>query len=326
MTSLPTPWYWKGLAHHALKPAAVVYRAAQTIRALRRRSATHEIPLLVVGNPRVGGSGKTPISIDLVERLRARGGVAAWIARGVGGDGRTGLVADDATAAQVGDEAVMASRRLGAFCYAGVPRSVLIRKAAEQGCSIAVSDDGMQSPDLNPDRLLVVLRAEDPWGNGQRLPAGPLREGPECLERAHVIVWHGLDQGPPELPSDADERWVGAWYELMMPDLDAGKAVGLCTSIADPERFRRSVIGQGVKPTDWVSRSDHRRLPLTELDRSKTWLTTEKDWARHAHEIPQGLDLRVVRLGLRWSDQGRRIEAMLDELAKAEVDTGSSGQ
>ncbi len=325
MSSLPTPWYWKGLAHHALKPAALLYRAAQTLRASRRRDQAHEIPLVIVGNPRVGGSGKTPISFDLVERLRARQQAAAWIGRGVGGDGRAGVIGAQATAAQFGDEALMASRRLGEHCYAGVPRSDLIRKAAQNGCSIAVSDDGMQSPDLLPSLLIVVLRAEDPWGNGQRLPAGPLREGPESLERADLIVWHGLDQGAPHLPADADERWVTAWYELQLPDLDPGKPIGLCTSIADPERLRRSVIGQGVEPTDWVVRGDHRRLPLNDLDRSKTWLTTAKDWARHAHEVPAGLDLRVVGLVLRWSDNGRQIEAMLDALVQAEVDTRSSG-
>ena len=124
-------------------------------------------------------------------------------------------------------------RRLGADCFAGVPLA-LIAAAFERGCAVVVSDDGMQSPDLRADQLVVVLRAEDPWGNGRRLPAGPLREGPECLERADLIVWHGLDLGAPELPAQADERWVSAWYELELPDLDRTQRIGLCTSIMIP--------------------------------------------------------------------------------------------
>ncbi len=191
---------------------------------------------------------------------------------------------------------------------------------------MVVSDDGMQSPDLQPDRLVVILRAEDPWGNGRRLPAGPLREGPECLDRADVIVWHGLDQGEPQLPPEADERWVAAWYEVALPDLEDGRSIGLCTSIADPVRFKRSVRAQGIDFAECVFRADHRALPLEDLDRSKTWLTTEKDWARHVHHAPKDLDLRVVRLHLRWADTGRQIEALLEGLFQGEVDTREPGQ
>ena len=326
MSRLPVPWYWRGIACHALKPAAFLYRTAQGWRSLRRRQTAHEIPLVIVGNPRVGGSGKTPISIDAIERLKNKDRRSAWVARGVGGNGYFGLVDDHCTADQVGDEAIMAYRRLGTDCYSGVPRSKLITTASELGCVAVVSDDGMQSPDLQPDRLIVVLRAEDPWGNGLRLPAGPLREGPECLVRADLIVWHGLDRGQPELPPEADKRWVSAWYELILPDLDGSQTIGLCTSIADPERFRRSVRAQGLEESECVFGGDHRPLPLGDLDRSKTWLTTEKDWARHIHNVPRDLDLRPVGLRLRWADGGRQIEDLLEGLFQGEVGSSKTGQ
>ena len=326
MSRLPVPWYWRGFARHALKPAAFLYKTAQGWRSARRRDVAHEVPLVVVGNPRVGGSGKTPISIDVIERLKNQGKRAAWVGRGVGGNGYLGLIDDQRTSADVGDEAVMAYRRLGADCYSGVPRSQLITTASHNGCVAVVSDDGMQSPDLYPDRLIVVLRAEDPWGNGLRLPAGPLREGPECLERADLVVWHGLDRGEPELPAEADARWVAAWYEIDLPDLEDARAIGLCTSIADPERFRRSVRAQGIDVGELIARGDHRALPLQDLDRSRTWLTTEKDYARHLHDVPEDLDLRCVHLRLRWGDSGGQIEALLEGLFQGEVDSEESGQ
>ena len=326
MSRLPTPWYWRGVTSQALRLLAALYRSAQHVRSQRRRCEPHELPLIIVGNPRVGGSGKTPISLDLVARLRAQGARAAWVGRGVGGTGYCGLISSEQTAQDVGDEAAMACARLGPDCFAGVPRSRLIAAAFQRGCAVVVSDDGMQSPDLRADQLVVVMRAEDPWGNGRRLPAGPLREGPECLERADLIVWHGLDLGAPELPAQADERWVSAWYELELPDLDRTQRIGLCTSIADPERFRRSVEAQGLPVDQLVTRADHRRLPLAALDRNLTWLTTEKDMARHHHELPAGLDLRVVGLRLCWGDPQGRVDQLLHRALKRDVDTEESSQ
>ena len=121
-SGLPQPWYWRGAASTALTPASWAYAAAQSWRAGRRRQAAHEIPLVVVGNPRVGGSGKTPISIDAVLRLRTLGLRGAYIARGVGGDGRLTQVTDLHRASEVGDEAVMARGQLGGDCFAGTPR------------------------------------------------------------------------------------------------------------------------------------------------------------------------------------------------------------
>ena len=300
-----------------MTPMSWLWKAGQQWRHGRRRTEVHELPLLVVGNPRVGGSGKTPISIDLVERARDLGFEPCWIGRGVGGDGRIRQVTAETGSAQVGDEALMARHRLGSHCYSGVPRSAVIRMAQRHGCGLAISDDGMQSPDLLPDQLIVCLRAEDPWGNGRILPAGPLREGPECLQRADLVVWHGLDQGAPELPVEADERWVTAWYEVTVPELPPDREIGVATAIADPFRLVRTVEASGQDVGRVLTAPDHRQLPLRQLDPQMTWLTTSKDFARMAESLPENLDIRVVEVKLRWGDGGERVEQMLRSLAMA---------
>ncbi len=73
MSDLKRPWFWRGVPSALLSPAALLYRTAQELRFARARREAHAIPLLIVGNPRVGGSGKTPVSMDLVERLRRAG-------------------------------------------------------------------------------------------------------------------------------------------------------------------------------------------------------------------------------------------------------------
>lgn len=309
------PWYWRGLPSALLSPASWAWKAGQGLRNRRRRLEPHELPLIVVGNPRVGGSGKTPISIDLVQRARRSGYETCWLGRGVGGDGRIRQVTQETGASQVGDEALLARHHLGAHCYAGVPRSAVIRMAHRHGCQLAVSDDGMQSPDLRPDRLVVCLRAEDPWGNGRILPAGPLREGPACLARADLIVWHGLDNGPLELPAEADERWLRAWYDVVVPELPEDRPVGVATAIADPYRLVRTVEAAGLEIQRVITAPDHGILPLRQLDPHMTWLTSSKDLARMAGGLPENLDIRVVEANLVWGDGGKRVEAMLSELA-----------
>jgi len=75
--------------------------------------------------------------------------------------------------------------------------------------------------------------------HGRRLPAGPLREGPSCLERADLIVWHGLDLGLQALPAEADDRWVAAAYDAVVPAIAPERSVGIATAIADPDEESR---------------------------------------------------------------------------------------
>jgi tetraacyldisaccharide 4'-kinase len=313
MSGLPTPWYWRGLASALLVPASLVFRAGQNRRHRRRRSEGHELPLLVIGNPRVGGSGKTPISFDVVERLRRRGLEACWIGRGVGGDAVLRQVSDHSRVAEVGDEGRLARRVLGRQCYTGVPRSAAIAMAKRHGCEAAVSDDGMQSPDLKPDGLVVVLRAEDPWGNGRILPAGPLREGPECLARADLIVWHGQDLGERPLPAVADERWVSAWYRVES-DLKPGLKVGVVTAIADPERLVRTVEALGCQVVTRRTAPDHRQLPWAKLDEAVHWVTTSKDDARRDVDLEPGVKVSQIGLKVEWADGGRAVDALIERV------------
>jgi tetraacyldisaccharide 4'-kinase len=313
MSDLPTPWYWRGLASALLAPASLVFKAGQDRRPRRRRTVAHPLPLVVIGNPRVGGSGKTPISFDVVERLRERGIEAAWIGRGVGGDAGLRQVTESSRVSEVGDEGRLARRVLGRQCYTGVPRSESIAMAERHGCQVAVSDDGMQSPDLRPDGLVVVLRAEDPWGNGRILPAGPLREGPECLARADLVVWHGQDLGEQPLPPEADARWVSAWYAVRS-DLRAGQEVGVVTAIADPGRLVRTVEALGCRVVTRRVAPDHRRLPWKNLDPKIHWVTTSKDEARREVDLPDELALSVVGLAVEWADGGAAIEALIDRV------------
>tara|TARA_Y100001934_G_scaffold113105_1_gene138395 strand:- start:334 stop:762 length:429 start_codon:yes stop_codon:yes gene_type:complete len=135
------------------------------------------------------------------------------------------------------------------------------------------------------------------------------------LSRADLIIWHGLDQGPPELPADADERWLTAWYEAEVPALPADRKVGVATAIADPFRLIRTVEASGQKIDRILTAPDHGQLPLRQLDPQMTWLTSSKDMVRMAGSLPENLDIRVVEVKLVWGDGGQRVDEMLRTLA-----------
>jgi len=196
----------------ALVPASAAYRAAVGLRnglydhgwlAARRVPAR----VLSVGNLTVGGTGKTPAALWLAERLAARGRRVGIVARGyrkrrpgpvvVGVDGRALVSAEDG-----GDEAVMLARRFAGPVVTGERR----HEAASLACArfaldTIVLDDGFQHHRLRRDLDIVVVDAVRPFGNGQLLPAGHLREPPGALGRAGLLVKnHGSCVGAVEGP------------------------------------------------------------------------------------------------------------------------------
>ncbi|MEJ7137255.1 tetraacyldisaccharide 4'-kinase [Amphibiibacter pelophylacis] len=137
------------------------------------------VPVLVVGNPIVGGAGKTPAVIAVVALLQGSGLRVGVISRGYGGS-RSALpqpVTPDSDPATCGDEPVLIARRTGAPVWVGRDRPAVLAAllAAQPGTQIVVSDDGAQHLPLRRSAVLWVLD-ERGVGNARLLPAGPLRE------------------------------------------------------------------------------------------------------------------------------------------------------
>ncbi len=152
------------------------------------------VPLIVVGNISVGGTGKTPLVIWLVEQLRQAGYRPAVISRGYGG-GRTAAqaVLAHSSPADVGDEPILLARRTGCPVWVGADR-VAVQRAllqAHPDCNILISDDGLQHYRMQRDIELVVVDAARGFGNGFLLPAGPLREPLSRLSRVDALVYNG---------------------------------------------------------------------------------------------------------------------------------------
>jgi len=192
-------WQTRTALAVALYPASLVFRlGAYTRKSLFRLGVlpvTHpQVPVVVVGNVSVGGTGKTPLVLWLAAFLREHGWRPGIVSRGYGGHvttPRAVSLRDDPAAC--GDEAILLARRGGCPVWVGHDRVGAVRSllAAHAECNVILSDDGLQHYALARDFEIAVIDAERGLGNGWLLPAGPLREPAGRLDTVDAVVANG---------------------------------------------------------------------------------------------------------------------------------------
>ena len=182
------PWYLR-----ILEPVyRLAFHRAQKRGNARQDRCRSEIPLIVVGNVTVGGSGKTPLVIGLCQLagdMNLKPGIACT------GYGRqsneTLLVRADSDTRICGDEPVLLAIRTGTAVVVAKRRCDAIRKLNEMNLDVIFSDDGLQQADLDSDLKFCVVDGARGLGNGHLLPAGPLREPAERLNRVDSVITNG---------------------------------------------------------------------------------------------------------------------------------------
>jgi tetraacyldisaccharide 4'-kinase len=256
-------------------------------------------PVVSVGNVTVGGNGKTPLTLLLVERLRALGRRPAVVSRGYGGTVGEGVlrVEPHTSAAHAGDEPVLLARRSGVPVYVSPRRIEGARVAAAAGADVVVLDDGFQHWALARALDVVVVDAAHPFGRGQLLPAGRLREPRAALARADVVVVHrGLMSAPTAVVGVRGDVEVAVSPVELLPvgtattarplSALAGARVALAAAIARPERFEATVVALGAQVVARHFVRDHAPLAPQTLAslaaQVDMLLMTEKDAARLA--------------------------------------------
>ena len=216
-------WSHRGPVACLLYPLSLIYQAVSASRR-RRTVANHlPVPVVVVGNIYVGGTGKTPVTIALVRALRARGWTPGVISRGFGrSEDGVRLVTPDSDASQVGDEPLLIARESLAPVAVGRERVKagleLLRE--HPGVNIIISDDGLQHAALARDVELAVIGARG-LGNGWLLPAGPLREPVSRLDDVDAIILNTTTESVVESRTPRFQRAKCATSTPLPPTLNA---------------------------------------------------------------------------------------------------------
>ena len=287
-------WASRGPAAWALAPLAAVFAAAVALRRVLYRTGILAaqrlpVPVVVVGNIAVGGTGKTPLVICLVQALARRGMRPGVVSRGYkagcGGVREAGTRADAATA---GDEPLLIARRTLAPVWIGADRVAAARAllARHPDCDVLVADDGLQHYRLARDVEIAVLD-ERGAGNGWPLPAGPLREPCARLATVDAVVNHGA-AGPPRAhpgPARFSMSLAGSrFHRLDDPGAtrDAAELRALrlhaVAGIGAPQRFfaRLAELGLSFVPHPFPDHHRYRAQDLAFPD-CDAILMTEKD-------------------------------------------------
>jgi len=280
-------WYDRAAPPWWMLPLSLTYGAAAGSRrylyAKRlRKSIRVSVPVVVVGNLSVGGTGKTPLVCWLVARLTDLGFKPGVVTRGYGGSsGSVRLIDSFDDPDVVGDESILLARRTDAPVAIGRDRPAASQLLVNAGCDVVVSDDGLQHYALARDCEIVVIDGDRRFGNGWLLPAGPLRETPARLAAADAIVVNGgraLLDGALSMRLEAKGALslIGGTPKAL--DEFAGCSVHAVAGIGNPERFFNMLRAHGIEVLGHPL-PDHAHLRSTDISFAdqRPVLMTEKD-------------------------------------------------
>ena len=281
-------WYGNSLWRWGLAPFALLFALISGVRRLGYRRGWFSayratLPVVVVGNLSVGGNGKTPVVVWLVEQLQARGWRPGVVSRGYGGKAPhyPYRLDESSTPAEAGDEPVLIARRCGCPVVVAPKRADAVRLLEQSGeVDIIITDDGLQHYALARDIELVVVDGARRFGNGCLLPMGPLREPMTRLKRVDAIICNGGTPAQGEYPM----ALVAAAPRRVCDDapLEAPLAgpVDALAGIGHPPRFFATLTGLGYELAQSVGYADHQAFDRDELLArfgARPLLMTEKD-------------------------------------------------
>lgn len=243
---------------------------------------THQfsVPVIVVGNITVGGGGKTPMVINLAQRIKSKGYRVGIVSRGYGGQRKVEpmLVTANAVPAASGDEPLLMAKALNIPVMVAKKRVLAIKTIIKQNnLDVVLSDDGMQHYAMGRQAEIVMLDAERQLGNGHLLPAGPLREPADRIDESDLVIYKGI------VPQGLYyQHQIVSIYALNQPSkqrdiasLRNQKIIAMA-GIANPEGFFKMLAANGLAVIK-QSKPDHYTLTDADFNDEYINLITEKD-------------------------------------------------
>ena len=323
--ALTTAWHSRGPLAWLLLPPSLLYRA---LTALRRglfavgllKQVRLPVPVIVVGNIFVGGTGKTPLVIWLVEQLRSRGFRPGVISRGYGAsvEGVT-EVNEHSQPSEVGDEPLLIAMKARVPVLVGRRRVLAAQQLLQShpDIDVVVSDDGLQHYALGRTVEIQLSDARG-HGNGWLLPAGPLRE--PASRRSDFYVGNGML--PPaggylmQLVGDHAEQLADRSRRMPLSAIPAGARVVAAAGIGNPKRFFDMLAAQGVVLAHTIALPDHfdfSHNPFQDIA-AEFILVTDKDAVKCARTETLAADRRLWSVPVEASIAGPLADQIVEKL------------
>jgi tetraacyldisaccharide 4'-kinase len=328
-------WQSHSLAQIVLLPLSWLFQLLTTIRryAYRRhwfKSYALPVPVIIVGNITVGGTGKTPLVILLAEQLKNAGYTPGIISRGYGGT-QDGEVLADGLPSQFGDEPVLIAKRTACPVWVNADRVMAGRGllAAHPNCNVIISDDGLQHYRLKREIEIVVLNSKHSFGNRRLLPAGPLREKISRLTQVLAIVDTsrigskdvlGSTLSPPLYSMSLLMQGIYSLDDtrkISLSELQHQSVVAIA-GIGHPDRFFSFIKGLGLN-CEYLAFNDHHAFIQQDFAdlQHKTILMTEKDAVKCKHlELNNAWYLPVSAILTNAEQQTTLIDLIIQQLNK----------
>lgn len=281
-------WYADHSLKYALIPLSWLFQIVVLIRRIAYSAGVFptrrvNVPVIVIGNITVGGTGKTPLTIWLAKHLQQKGLKPGIISRGYGGvkSNTPQQVRADSHPSQVGDEPLILVRNTGAPVAVCANRFRAAEALIEHHqVDVVISDDGMQHFGLARDLEIVVIDGARRLGNGLCLPAGPLREPASVLQHIELIVANGTSRrGEHPMEYEAKSlRRVNNPLETIAIEHFKGQSVNAVAGIGNPKRFFSLLSNLGMQVKRFPN-PDHYDYQAGDLDFSDQLpvVMTEKD-------------------------------------------------
>jgi len=298
MNKIEKIWYGTSLWQYVLLPLSGLFCLLAILKRLTYRFGLVKpqqvsVPIIVIGNISVGGTGKTPLVTWMVDHLRSLGYKPAIVSRGYGGNATKWpqQVRKDSDPRMVGDETVLLARRCDCPVSAA-PRRIAAARALLQhtDCDIIISDDGMQHYDMHRELEIAVVDGVRRFGNGYCLPAGPLREPIGRLDSVDMVVVNGIasrNEFSMKLKGERISR-IDKSYIAQPLNALAGCKVHAVAGIGNPKRFFDQLRVAGLEVIEHPMPDHH---PFEErdiqFDDELPVIMTEKDAVKCQHFVDE---------------------------------------
>lgn len=321
-------WYEGAPSYRLLLPLSGIYWFLITLRRFlyqiglfgRHKAA---VPVIVVGNITTGGTGKTPVTIWLVNALRERGLAAGIVSRGYGGSRSSTSMRVDAASdpTVVGDEPVLLAQRTQCPVVVDANRARAAQMLADDGVDVIVADDGLQHYRLERTYEICVIDGARGLGNRLLLPAGPLRETIDRLEEVDQILVNGMRHEESTDITVGEQNAIE--FNLVASEVErlngsltrpikrfSGTTVHGIAAIGNPARFFDMLRAHGIQVIEHAFR-DHAAISQRDLDFGDDFdvLMTEKDAVKLGHVssdkywvVPVDMQIDAVAAGP-WLEQ-----------------------